>query len=258
MRNKPNQSSLNQSCWTNSKYAKQYFATEREFLATGLRLAVGPCVLQMGDLLDSSVIEQLDLPYVLKAKCHASDKKQELFINEGEQLALDPAFLPFDVDSFSTVLVPHILELHSLPHQVLREAHRVLMPEGHLVITGFSPSSFIGLQRLVYKRAVPSGRFYTVRRVVDWLQLLGFDITASAMFQYAPLSQKSSVTKTFAFLESIGDRWLPMTGGAYIITAKKRVHNINLIGNSLRKKKRPKLVAATAKQLNSNSTGSKQ
>ena len=75
MLNKVNQSSYQQSNWTNSKYAQQYFATERDFLATGLRQAVGPCVLQLGDLLDGSVIEQLDLPYVVKAKCHATDKK---------------------------------------------------------------------------------------------------------------------------------------------------------------------------------------
>ena len=257
MLNKVNQSNYQHSSWTNSKYAQQYFATEREFLATGLRQAVGPCVLQLGDLLDGSVIEQLDLPYVVKAKCQAMDKKQDLLIGDDEQVVIDPAFLPFEVDSFSTVLVPHILELHSLPHQVLREAHRVLMPEGHLVTTGFSPSSLIGLQKLIYKRAVPSGRYYTARRVIDWLQLLGFDITASAMFQYAPLSQQNGVTKTFALFESVMGRCLPMTGGAYMITAKKRVHNSNLVGKLSVEKKRLKLVSATAKQLNSNSTSSK-
>ena len=241
-----------QNNWNQSKYARQYFAAEREFLATGLRLAVGPCVLQLGDLLDSSVIDQLDLPYVVKTKCELSGDNIDTSLEANANLVADPAFLPFDVDSFSTVLVPHILELHKLPHQVLREAHRVLMPEGNLLITGFSPSSFIGLQRLVYKRAVPAGRFYTVRRVIDWLQLLGFDITASAMFQYAPLSQKTSVAKTFAFLESVGNHWLPMTGGAYMITAKKRVENTTLIGKPSRKIKRPKLVAATAKHVASN------
>ena len=243
-----------QNNWHESKYAEQYFAVEREFLSIGLRSAVGPCVLQLGNILDTSVIDSFDLPYVVKTKCHVSNKaSDELPTTNDEQVWADPAFLPFDVDSFSTVLAPHILELHKLPHQVLREAHRVLMPEGHIVITGFSPSSLVGLQRLIFKRAVPPGRYYTVRRVIDWLQLLGFEVTASAMFQYAPLSQTAGVTKIFAFLESIGDRWLPMAGGAYMITAKKRVVNYNLVTKPARNIKKRKLVAATAKHLNPHS-----
>ncbi len=251
-----------QNNWQQSNYAQQYFETEREFLSTGLRLAIGPCVLQLGDLLDSKVIEQMDLPYVVKANIQEPQQlnqepcqsKQAFEPCPSQELVADPAFLPFDVDSFSTVLVPHVLELHKLPHQVLREAHRVLQPEGHIVLTGFNPNSFIGLQRFIYKRAVPPGRYYSVRRVIDWLQLLGFEVTASAMFQYAPLSQQAGVTKTFAFLESVGGRWLPMTGGAYMIAAKKRVVNCNLLEKSPRKVKRSKLIAATAKHINPNSS----
>jgi len=157
---------------------------------------------------------------------------------DGADLIADPAFLPLEANSFSTVLLPHVLEGSPYPHQVLREAHRVLMHEGYIVLTGFNPYSLLGLQNLMYKKAVFNGRYYTVKRVIDWLRLLGFDVVASAMYQYSPLSSKPGVNKTFNFLESVGDRWLPMTGGGYMITAKKRDLKPTLVGRVKRQRKR--------------------
>ncbi len=228
------------SDWRQSDYATPYFRAQRSFLQQGLRQAVGPCVLQLGDMLDTTLVDELDLPRVIRLHSELSEDRPI-------ELVADPAFLPFDVDTFSTVLLPHVIEMNELPHQVLREAHRVLMPEGHLVLTGFNPASFIGLQRWINKRAVPPGRYYSTRRVIDWLQLLGFEVTASAIFHYAPISRRARLQRGFAFLESIGNRWLPMTGGAYMICAKKRVAGSTLIGKPARVRKKPKLVAATAR-----------
>ena len=46
--------------------------------------------------------------------------------------------LPFATHSIDLVVMPHILEFTEDPHQVLREVERVLVPEGHVVITGFN------------------------------------------------------------------------------------------------------------------------
>lgn len=207
--------------WQNSEYAQHYFDSERRFLSTGLRQSVGPLALQIGDRIEQRIVDELDLPFVLKT----SGKD----IN-GSDLATDPAFLPFAPDSFATVILPHVLEGHRLPHQVLREAHRVLMSEGHIVVTGFNPMSFMGIQRFLKPSAVMSGRYYTPKRVIDWLQLLGFEVVASAMFQYAPLSKSLRFRKTFQFLESAGDRWLPMFGGGYMISAKKKDVGMTMVG----------------------------
>jgi len=118
--------------WRDSDYAAHYFAREVPYLKTGLRQAIGPSVLQIGSSVEQMVIDELDLPYLVRTE-----------IAEGEGIALraDPAFLPFAPDSFATVILPHVLEGHPLPHQVLREAHRVLMSDGHIVVTGFNPLS---------------------------------------------------------------------------------------------------------------------
>ena len=49
--------------------------------------------------------------------------------------------LPFKADSLDLLVMPHSLELSLDAHASLREAERVLMPEGHLVITGLNPAS---------------------------------------------------------------------------------------------------------------------
>lgn len=215
--------------WFSSQYARKYFDVERPHIDAAIRQAIGPKVLQIGSLLDQNVVDDFDLPFLVRSTG---------IERQSADLVADPAFLPLAPDSFSTVLLPHVLEGSSLPHQVLREAHRVLMSEGYLVITGFNPYSLIGLQNLVYRKAVFNGRYYTVRRVVDWLQLLGFEIVASSMYQYSPLSSKTRVNRVFNFLESVGDRWLPMTGGGYMITAKKRSAQMTMIGKASRKNKR--------------------
>ena len=75
--------------------------------------------------------------------------------------------LPFATHSIDLVVMPHILEFTEDPHQVLREVERVLVPEGHVVITGFNPVSLWGvrqyLTRLGASPYLPrEGRFLTL------------------------------------------------------------------------------------------------
>jgi len=235
--------------WRVSDYAERYFDIERPFLDAALRASVGPSVLQLGQHLSPSLVEDFDLPLLIKAL----SSQQGFQSGAGFSLvAADPAFLPFEPEAFSTVVLPHVLERHKLPHQVLREAHRVLMPEGHIVLTGFSPNSFIGMQRWLRPRAVCPGKYYSIGRVIDWLQLLGFEVVNRKMFHYAPISRSKRLRKTFSFFESAGDRWLPMTGGGYMISAKKRDPGSTLVGRVKLKKSKRKLVAATAAKTHTN------
>ena len=232
--------------WFSSTYAKHYFDAERKHLQLAMRQAIGPKVLQIGSLLEQKIVDDLDLPFIVRATGVE---------REGADLIADPAFLPLQAESFSTVLLPHVLEGNPLPHQVLREAHRVLMHEGYIVITGFNPLSLLGLQNLIYRKAVFNGRYYTVRRVIDWLQLLGFEVVASSMYQYAPLTSKEKVNRVFNFLELVGDRWLPMTGGGYMITAKKRDQQPTLVGRVKRKRKRALVAGSASVKLPINNKG---
>ena len=64
--------------------------------------------------------------------------------------------LPFDTESIDTVVVFHGFEVCEEPHQALREVHRVLVPNGNLIIVGFNPESIFGLGWLINRFVFPS------------------------------------------------------------------------------------------------------
>ena len=65
--------------------------------------------------------------------------------------------LPVQDDAVDCVLLPHTLDYSDRPHEILREVHRVLRPNGHLVLLGFRPGRLWGLRRLIPGAGMPPG-----------------------------------------------------------------------------------------------------
>lgn len=143
----------------------------------------------------------------------------------GAQVRLDMDELPFECGSLDLVLLPHVLEFNAHPHQILREVERVLMPEGHLIISGFNPRSLWGIRRAIgSKMGYPwCGNFIALTRLKDWLALLGFEVAAGRFACYAPPLTNPGLLSRFQFMEPAGDRWWAVWGGAYFLHAIKRV-----------------------------------
>ena len=140
--------------------------------------------------------------------------------------------LPFAAQSVDLLLLPHVLEFDSNPHQILREVERVLVPEGQVVITGFNPYSLWGMRRhfSAARRSMPwNGRYISVPRLRDWFALLGFETRAGAFGCYAPSMRQGKWPRRWEFIEYAGDRWWPYAGAVYVIQAIKRVHGMRLI-----------------------------
>lgn len=143
----------------------------------------------------------------------------------------DAVQMPFAASSVDLLLLPHVLEFSSHPHDTLREAERILLPEGHLVISGFNPASLWGMRRLFNRSGGHpwQGRFISLLRLKDWLALLGFEVVAGRMACYAPPLPNARWLGRCAFMDRAGDRWWPMLGGTYFLVAKKRVVGMKLI-----------------------------
>ena len=139
--------------------------------------------------------------------------------------------LPFDTGSMDLVLLPHLLEFSEHPHQILREVERILMPEGHVIITGFNPRSLWGLRRFLgTKQEYPwRGKFISLPRMKDWLALLGFEMATSQFACYAPPLTNPAWLNRLRFMEPDGDRWWAVCGGVYMLMAVKRVPGMRLI-----------------------------
>ena len=163
-----------------------------------------------------------------------------------------PEELPFASQSVDLVLLPHVLEFAEDPHAVLREVNRILMPEGRVVISGFNPASLWGLRQycshLIGQPYLPrEGKFIDLLRIKDWLKLLDFSVDRGRFGCYRlPLRSASGMTK-MGFLEKAGDRWWPVLGSVFMVSAIKRVSTLTLVGRVevSTPKKAPQLSTAT-------------
>jgi SAM-dependent methyltransferase len=150
----------------------------------------------------------------------------------GCAIVADPRHLPLASQSVDLVVLPHVLEFNHDPHQILREAERVLMPEGQIVIAGFNPLSLWGLKRWLGRKRDDypwCGEFLGLLRLRDWLKLLGFELNGGRLGRYAPPFSQTKWLERFAFMEQAGDRWWPICGGVYVVRAVKRVRGMHLV-----------------------------
>lgn len=140
--------------------------------------------------------------------------------------------LPFKSDSVDVVILPHTLEQARNPHEILREVHRILIPEGYIVITGFNPVSCWGLW-YSYKKLTgkisKSGHLLTYNRLRDWLKLLNFQVTGGKRFYFLPPVSNRKILKKMNKFEKIGEKYWPFLGGAYSVVAVKRMIPFTLI-----------------------------
>ncbi|MDD5328701.1 MAG: methyltransferase domain-containing protein [Sulfuricella sp.] len=144
----------------------------------------------------------------------------------------EPESLPFASQCVDLLLLPHVLEFSGNPHQILREAERVLMPEGQVIVSGFNPLSLWGLPRYFPSRRPDypwHGNFISLLRIKDWLALLGFEVIAGRMCCYVPPVHSEQWLRRFRFMEAAGDRWWALAGGVYFLQARKKVAGMRLI-----------------------------
>jgi SAM-dependent methyltransferase len=154
--------------------------------------------------------------------------------------------LPFKTASIDLLLLPHVLEFSEDPHQTLRDAERVLVPEGHIIISGFNPLSAWGLKRLAAKsKGYPwQGTFFSLLRIKDWLALLDFEIVSIKMDCYALPFSNPSWLKRCDFMDKTGSGWWPMMGAIYFVVAKKRVLGMRVIRPEWKQNRLKSLVTA--------------
>lgn len=149
--------------------------------------------------------------------------------------------LPLKTESVDVVVLSHALEHANHPHEVLREAHRVLIPEGYLVITGFNPISMWGIWHTwkQFRGVMPKqGRMFTQSRIRDWLSLLNFQVAKEGKFYFRPPMAPSPFYDKLVFLEGWGRKWWPFCAGAYTLLAVKRVISLTPIRPRWRLEKR--------------------
>lgn len=164
-------------------------------------------------------------------------------------LLSEPEFLPFASDSIDAVILHHALEFSPQPHAMLREVHRVLAPQGQLVILGFNPWSLFGLSMrargLLPDRLWSSTHTIGTRRLRDWLNLLGADVQA---VQHCFITPPLGGQRTFRALsrcDALAMKYRLPLGGVYAIRAQKKVSTLTPTRIRWRKQLGPRLIGLT-------------
>jgi SAM-dependent methyltransferase len=151
--------------------------------------------------------------------------------------------LPIASDSMDAVLLPHTLDYSARPHAILREVHRVLRSDGHLIVLGFKPGGLWGLRRLVPGAGLPPAIEHLIsdRRLSDWLRLLDMRIHGMSryFFRWPLPGNKGWCSESW---ERRGQRWWPELSACYMLTAQKRLYTLTPVKNPWRA--RPKVVGS--------------
>ncbi|KAA3631542.1 MAG: methyltransferase domain-containing protein [Proteobacteria bacterium] len=169
-------------------------------------------------------------------------------------VASDFHALPFGQRSIDLALLPHTLDMVDDPHALLRELTQAMVPDGHILISGFQPYSLWGLRkwlRLPREQAPWSGHFFSTYRIQDWLSLMGFAIRGGKMLMYRPPLVQQKLFERLRFMEKAGDRWWPMLGGVYIIHAQ--LETLRMVPNApavRRARFKPRLAQPAARRVN--------
>ena len=151
------------------------------------------------------------------------------------QACVDTMAWPWAQDSLDLVCMPHVLERSHNPHATLREAHRVLMPEGRLVLTAINPWSVWGGKYKNWRRQHTAGvdgtpvQLLSAGRLKDWLRLLGFEIERCSYGLWLTGAGQQSAHRVTRWLDRQMASLAEPLGSAYCMVAIKKVQGMRLI-----------------------------
>lgn len=147
--------------------------------------------------------------------------------------------IPLEEGSVDFLVLHHVLDFSENPHAVLREAVRVLAPQGHLVVVCFNPYSLFGLRKsmqLALRKEIPWAHHgLSARRMSDWLHLMSCEPLNTGCGFYGFPVQSSRLTERFARLDRRLSHMGVPCGGFYVIHASKDVMTPIDSGIELRK-----------------------
>jgi SAM-dependent methyltransferase len=186
----------------------------------------------------------------------------------------DFSLLPVAADSIDLVVLANTLQNTLRPQQLLREAERVLIPEGVVIIIGRNPFSFTGINNLLRQQTSKLSGFFaspfnaktkedkqgTVsvtntlktdlsrKRIADWFSLLGID--KQKQINVSLSNQRVQSSHIYPWLKKCAQLFCDCFCSHYIIIGVKKVSTLTPIRPSWRSNKQlvpPRLAEPSVK-----------
>lgn len=133
--------------------------------------------------------------------------------------------LPFEDESIDVTLLHHVLEFSENPQQVLKEAARVTVPRGYIVLMGFNPTSIAGLAKTIVQyfssKKIWKRHGLRVGRLKDWLDFLDFSTVSNEYsFFNLPINNEKYIHRLGFFRRWRIFKSFPF-GSIYFLIARK-------------------------------------
>lgn len=162
--------------WLNASAGCSLYRSEQQICEDPVFRLPGYRAAQLGLCADHSLIQNMPQQHKFVLSPHAGGDTR---------CVCDFQSLPFPSNTIDVVLLHHVLEFAANPHQLLAETARVVAEGGHIVIVVFNPFSVFGMSKwgmaLFGRPGIWQHRSLRKARLIDWLQLIGFQIVAARL-----------------------------------------------------------------------------
>ena len=232
-------------CWLNEAAGRKLLDLELELVDRSLADLFGYHIVQVGRLGTADLLGQSRILHQLVVELEGdpllSPPVSEVGAGRRTVIRAAATDLPIESDSVDVLLLPHLLDFEADAHAALREGMRVVMPEGHVVISGFNPWSWFGLwrkaQRGPWQRPL-EGNLVSPNRLKDWLGVLGFDLVGLRGCFFGPPVGNERVLRALGRMRLELLCRHALLAGSYVAVARKRVTRLTPIRARWRPRRR--------------------
>ncbi len=209
------------SRWFTTSLGRRLLIHERKAVAEELRYLFGYHLMQLSSVKNANFASSSRINHCFSfAPTEVSDcgpTPSEGVANFDE--------LPLPDEVVDVTVLHHVLEFSENPHQVLKEAARVTMPRGYVVIVAFNPLSAAGLLQRVFalfsSKGVSKRRSLRLGRMRDWLEFLDFScVNTRNVFHNLPINNARYLAST-KILEKLHYKNKMPGGMSFVMVARK-------------------------------------
>ncbi len=179
------------------------FRQEKPLIDHALAHVFGLYLVQLGQVSTDSLLENSRVNCKVLLDDHALPEAS------GLRIQADMDYLPIRNDAVDVFVLPHSLESVTDPYHLLRQVDSALVPEGHVLITGFNPLGCRTMRNRFgeHRRHFKAANLIRAHRVVDWLSLLGYDIEQVTYSSISCLTRQDAEQGTWRWVEGLEKHW---------------------------------------------------
>lgn len=212
-----------QTFW-NSNLGKEVLRVEAEFLVPIMESLRGYQMLTVGSCSSKSLLDTCAIKHQIEWRPSFATA------NHASCLIADPSHLPLPSDSMDVVFLQHSLEFFARPHALLREAARVTLPKGEMLVLGFNPYSLWAFTHLLPKglqaeplQILKSADYISQNKLQDWFEFLDLKQEERHLLFHRPPCNNQKVLQGLEKLDQLLNQKNWPFAGIYLLRIKKRV-----------------------------------